>query len=133
MSALPDFDEIERLPCLTTRTPQAAASSPAPVEMLKLPEPSPPVPTVSTVGVPSGIDGLHGELAHCRRESTHFVRRLALGTHAGQERARERRAEITGRKLLHQVIGLLLGQRLLPSSSPSSMALSSLLMLWSSA
>jgi hypothetical protein len=51
MSALPDFEDTERLPCFTTRTPQAAASKPAPVDRLKLPELSPPVPTVSTVGV----------------------------------------------------------------------------------
>ncbi len=57
MSALPDLLEIERLPCLTTRDPQAAASNPVPVERFRLPEPSPPVPTVSTVGAPSGIAG----------------------------------------------------------------------------
>jgi hypothetical protein len=56
-SALPQRLDIERFPCFTTRTPQAAASSPVPVERLKLPEPSPPVPTVSTVGLPSGTTG----------------------------------------------------------------------------
>ena len=47
MSAEPDFDEKLRLPCLATGTPQPATTSAAAVEMLKVPAPSPPVPTVS--------------------------------------------------------------------------------------
>ena len=56
-SALPDLLETERLPCLTTRAPAAAASRPAPVDRLRLSELSPPVPTESTVGGPSGMAG----------------------------------------------------------------------------
>src|SRR5262249_55580824 len=37
-----------RLPCLATGTPHAATTKEATVEMLKVPEPSPPVPQVST-------------------------------------------------------------------------------------
>ena len=39
MSALPERLETERLPCLTTLDPQAAASNPVPVDRLRLPEP----------------------------------------------------------------------------------------------
>src|ERR1041384_6587568 len=48
-SADPDFDDSARLPCLATGTPDAAATIALAVEMLKLPEPSPPVPQVSIV------------------------------------------------------------------------------------
>ena len=48
-SAEPDFDDSARLPCLATGTPQPATTSALAVEMLKLPEPSPPVPQVSIV------------------------------------------------------------------------------------
>ena len=37
-----------RLPCLLTRAPAAAATNMLQVEMLKVCEPSPPVPTMST-------------------------------------------------------------------------------------
>ena len=48
-SAEPDFDVIARLPCLATGTPLAATTSADVVEMLNVPEPSPPVPTTSIV------------------------------------------------------------------------------------
>ena len=51
-SAEPDLEVIARLPCLATGTPQDATTSAAVVEMLNVPEPSPPVPTMSIV--PSG-------------------------------------------------------------------------------
>ena len=54
LAALPERDDTERLPCFTTGTPQAAASSDAPVEILRLPEPSPPVPTTSAAARPAG-------------------------------------------------------------------------------
>ena len=53
-SALPHLLETPRLPCLATLTPPAAQMSAAAVEMLKVPEPSPPVPQVSRMGTPSG-------------------------------------------------------------------------------
>src|SRR6202040_3763656 len=43
-SAAPDFEEKARLPCLATGTPQPATTSALAVEMLKVPDPSPPVP-----------------------------------------------------------------------------------------
>ena len=47
-SALPDLLETLRLPCLLTLAPHAAATNMLHVEMLKVCEPSPPVPTMST-------------------------------------------------------------------------------------
>src|SRR5665213_2175741 len=52
ISAAPDFDEKVRLPCLATGTPAPATTSAAAVETLRVPWPSPPVPTMSTA--PSG-------------------------------------------------------------------------------
>ena len=49
-SAEPQRDDTERLPCLATAAPQAAATSAAPVEMLSVCAPSPPVPQVSISG-----------------------------------------------------------------------------------
>src|SRR3989442_14599871 len=46
-SAPPVRLEADRLPCLATRTPQAATTSAAHEEMLNVPEPSPPAPQVS--------------------------------------------------------------------------------------
>ncbi|SFV83061.1 hypothetical protein MNB_SUP05-12-233 [hydrothermal vent metagenome] len=47
-SALPDLEEIERLPCLATWPPAAATTKAQAVEILNKPKPSPPVPQVST-------------------------------------------------------------------------------------
>src|SRR5881396_262869 len=46
-SALPDRLDTDRLPCLATRTPQAAMTTAAHEEMLNVPDLSPPVPHVS--------------------------------------------------------------------------------------
>jgi len=46
-SALPQWEETARLPCLATTTPAAATTKAVVVETLKVPEPSPPVPTIS--------------------------------------------------------------------------------------
>ena len=46
-SAEPHFEVKLRLPCLTTGSPQAAATNPAAVETLIEPEKSPPVPQLS--------------------------------------------------------------------------------------
>ena len=53
-SAEPEREVMERLPCLATLAPAPAATKAAAVEMLKVPEESPPVPQVSTVARPSG-------------------------------------------------------------------------------
>ena len=55
-SALPHVEEAARLPCLATRAPQAAATMAASVEMLKLPDPSPPVPQVSRSSAGAGTE-----------------------------------------------------------------------------
>ena len=47
-SALPHFEVKERLPCFATRTPPAATTRAAAVEMLKVDTSPPPVPQVST-------------------------------------------------------------------------------------
>src|SRR6185503_17457816 len=47
-SALPDFDDTDRPPCLATRAPAAAATNIDAVDMLNVCEASPPVPTMST-------------------------------------------------------------------------------------
>ena len=47
-SAAPDLLETERLPCLATWQPAAAATNMLVVETLKVPLASPPVPTMST-------------------------------------------------------------------------------------
>ena len=47
-SAEPHCEVTARLPCLATFAPAAAATSAAPVEMLKVSGPPPPVPHVST-------------------------------------------------------------------------------------
>ncbi len=44
----PDFDELARLPCLTTGTPAAAMTIAAIVETFTVPTTSPPVPTMSS-------------------------------------------------------------------------------------
>src|SRR5438128_11671682 len=53
-SALPDLDDTERPPCLATRAPAAAATNIDAVEMLKVCDASPPVPTMSTSASRSG-------------------------------------------------------------------------------
>ena len=54
-SAEPQVPLDERLPCLATGTPQAATTKDTTVEMLKVPQPSPPVPQVSTA--PCDVSG----------------------------------------------------------------------------
>lgn len=51
-SAAPDFEESLRFPCLATGTPAPATTKAVAVEMLRVPFPSPPVPTMSIA--PSG-------------------------------------------------------------------------------
>ena len=53
-SAEPTRLDAERLPCLATGMPAAAATNATAVEILNVPAPSPPVPQVSIKGVGSG-------------------------------------------------------------------------------
>ena len=57
-SALPDLLLTLRPPCLAVLAPAAAATNMAQVEMLKVCEPSPPVPTMSTKWRASGTTTL---------------------------------------------------------------------------
>ncbi len=92
-SALPDLLDTERLPCLTTGRPQAAASSDAPVDRFKL-----------LRAVAAGADDVdvrarrnlrHArELAHRAREAADLVGGLALQAQRHEQRARERRREL---------------------------------------
>ncbi len=50
-SAAPDLLETARLPCFATVPPAAATTKILAVEILKVLEPSPPVPTISTAEV----------------------------------------------------------------------------------
>ncbi|KUH84138.1 hypothetical protein AU186_04860 [Mycobacterium sp. GA-1999] len=52
MSAPPDSEEAARLPCLITGTPAAATTIAAIVDRFTVLDPSPPVPTTSTVSLP---------------------------------------------------------------------------------
>ena len=54
-SAEPEEEDAARLPCLTTRTPAAAATIAAIVEMLTVWARSPPVPTMSRLGPATSI------------------------------------------------------------------------------
>ena len=49
-SALPEFPDAERLPCLATGTPHEATMTAVAVETLTVLAPSPPVPQVSSRG-----------------------------------------------------------------------------------
>src|SRR3989344_6554504 len=53
-SALPHFELMDLLPCFATAAPAPAATNAAAVEILNVPELSPPVPQVSTRCFTSG-------------------------------------------------------------------------------
>ena len=83
-SAEPEREEAARLPCLATAQPQAAATSAAVVEMLNVPEPSPPVPAVSTRSSRAGAH-LDDVRAHRPRRADELVDGLALGAQRDQQ------------------------------------------------
>ena len=62
-SALPHWLDTERLPCFATGTPHAAITTAAAVEILKVPERSPPVPHVSNTSAAARLE-LHSLPAH---------------------------------------------------------------------
>ena len=71
-SAAPLFDDTPRLPCLATLAPAAAATNIEAVEMLKVCDRSPPVPTMSIrLGSLSIYFGR--QLAHHHRRSGDFT------------------------------------------------------------
>src|SRR5438132_959796 len=81
-SALPDFDDTERLPCLATRAPAPAATNIAAVEMLNVCEASPPVPTTHELASVA----LSGDL-EARRQARALDRQRMIA------RDRERRSQ----------------------------------------
>ena len=84
-SAEPDFEVAERLPCLATAQPAAAATRAAVVETLKVEGP-PPVPAVSTRSARLGVDR-GGERAHRPRQADQLGDRLPLRPQGDQEGA----------------------------------------------
>ena len=120
MSAEPDFDEKLRLPCLATGTPQPATTMAAAVEMLKLPEPSPPVPTVSMA--PGGaVDGERLG-AHGARGAGDLGDGLAAHAQRHEEPAHLRRRRVARHHRVERGGGLVLARaarrrRRLPSSA----------------
>ena len=88
-SALPHLLEIDRLPCLATRTPAPATTNAAMVEMLKVSGPSPPVPQAYRgAGSPSGSPVSKGcaKAPHGAREPREFCGGLALHAQGRQKR-----------------------------------------------
>ena len=89
----PDDELAARLPCLTTGTPDAAATTAAIVETFTVPNRSPPVPTMSSTAGSTGKRqrGLEDRVA----EADDLVDRLALRAQrdeeAGELRRRRRR------------------------------------------
>ena len=78
-----------RLPCLATWQPAPAATNALAVEMLNVPAPSPPVPTVSTRGSPCTVPASRVRASRGRRRD--LVDRFALHAQAHQEGADLRR------------------------------------------
>ena len=101
-SALPDLLDTERLPCLATLAPAAAATKAAAVEMLKVCALSPPVPQVSSRCAWSGTSTLRGELAHHLRGRGDLADRLLLHPQADDDRGDQRRRQLPAHHLAHE-------------------------------
>ena len=86
---------MERLPCLATCTPAPATTKAATVEMLNVPAPSPPVPQVSTSGLPRKA-GVHrgGHPPHGAGEPDQFLRGFALHAQRHQKAGDARGAHL---------------------------------------
>ena len=108
-SAEPAWDVIARLPCFATGIPAAATTSAAVVEMLNVPEPSPPVPTTSIA--PSGASTRVDPLAHRAREAGQLVDGLAAHPEAHEQRRELRRRRLAVHDLAHREARLVDGQR----------------------
>jgi hypothetical protein len=72
-SALPVWLESERLPCLATRAPAPAITSAAAVEILNVPEASPPVPQVSITLGPASTTIMRSRMARAKPASSPAV------------------------------------------------------------
>ena len=107
-SAEPDRPVAERLPCLATAQPAAAAISAAVVETLNVRRP-PPVPAVSSRSSRL-VRTCVGERAHGARETGELVDRLALRTQGDQDAGDLRLGRLAVHDLLEHALGLVDGQ-----------------------
>jgi hypothetical protein len=76
-SALPDLEEADLFPCLTTVTPAAAATIAAIVEMFTEKDRSPPVPTTSSTRPATGSGVAWAYIASTRPSISSTVSPLA--------------------------------------------------------
>jgi hypothetical protein len=83
-SCEPERDDRARLPCLATFTPQAARISAAEVDTLTEPEPSPPVPQLSS-STGKSVSTRNHALAHGQGSAHHFVDGFALHAQGRQQ------------------------------------------------
>ena len=83
-SALPHWLDTDRLPCLAIRMPHAARTIADAVEMLKVPDRSPPVPQVSNTAPGGGVIGDRIR-AHGLREADELGRPLAFHAEADEQ------------------------------------------------
>ena len=102
-SALPLLLLTLRPPCLLTLAPAAAATNMEQVEMLKVCEPSPPVPTMSTRWRLVGHLDLGGELAHHLRGGGDFADGFLFDAQAGDEGRHHHGRHLAGHDLAHHV------------------------------
>ena len=77
-SAEPQSEDAARFPCFATLMPPAAATSAEIEEMLKVLEPSPPVPTISSVGLSYSTLVACARIAAAQPEISSVVSDLAL-------------------------------------------------------
>ena len=120
-SAEPHFELMLRLPCLATRTPAPAVTKATAVEMLKVPEASPPVPQVSTsasrpvpltsTASPSSVSQRRGGGANGLRESDDLLDCLALHMQRDQQRADLGVGGLAAQDFGHDVAGLVASER----------------------
>ncbi len=107
-SAEPDFDDKARLPCLATGTPQPATTSALAVEMLKLPDASPPVPQVSIV--PGGASIVTAFARMIRAAPGDLVDGLAAHPQRHQKGAHLRRGGVAAHDDVERRLGLVLAE-----------------------
>jgi hypothetical protein len=102
-SALPLLLLTLRPPCLLTRAPAAAATNMAQVEMLKVCEPSPPVPTMSTRWLVSATVHLGRKLAHDLRGRRDFTDGFFFDPQTGDECGHHDRRHLSAHDEAHEV------------------------------
>ena len=102
-SALPDFDDTLRPPCLATRAPAAAATNIDAVEMLKLERAiAAGADDVEQMRVVARHRHLGRQLAHHPRRAGDLADGFLLHAQAGDDRRRHQRADLAAHDLAHQ-------------------------------